>query len=517
MWQKRNKTIKNGLWRNTIGHYSVKPNFIIKAKDHDQISKAIKEAEGKGKKVRPVGSGHAFSNVAVTNNGNYLINMHYLDAVRPVVKWVLKEELQDDPLVWVQAGVTIRNLNKALHTLGFSITNMGGVDHQTISGAISTGTHGTGIEVPAIHGMVRAIQLITHKGEKLQLEREDGITKNDLTYNGDFKIVRDDDFFNAAVVSLGAMGVIYAYVLRAEYEYWLKEVNIMMTWGEAKEWIKDRNLLKKFRGVKVLINPYNFTEGKDGNSCIVSTHEILYKPQKVRFSDTARNLISQIVSNWFILKQLGFLTIKRYTEKCPERMPKIIETALKNLKDKGYVNTGHKVLHQGGEYAKERAYDCELSFDAEDDDTYIKVVDAIIANAEKLKNESGASGETIGHYHTSPISFRYVQHSDAFLAPEYQRDVCAISIPTILNKYNDTPQKMDRFIKEGLQLMLNHGGAPHWGKINWLLQDDPTLVKKVYPGLKDWQKAIKKFYSTYNKDKKNTFHTAMTEELKLII
>ena len=54
-------------------------------------------------------------------------------------------------LVQVEAGITIRHLNNELDKLDLSVINLGGIDHQTIAGAIATATHGSGIGLQAIH------------------------------------------------------------------------------------------------------------------------------------------------------------------------------------------------------------------------------------------------------------------------------------------------------------------------------------------------------------------------------
>ncbi|WP_103071394.1 FAD-binding protein [Aquimarina sediminis] len=481
MSRKHTKTFIRGEWYNTIKNYKTRPERYLFPKDHEDIARFIVEAEKNKKTIRAVGSGHSFSNVAIVEDGNYVINTKKLDRVSPVVKCILKEEYQNDPMVWVQAGVSIKKLNEQLDTLGFSIMNMGGIDHQTISGAISTGTHGTGLNVPSVHGMVKAIQLVTLRGEKIQIETCEGISKDDLYINGDFTIIKDDDLFNAALVSLGAMGIIYAYILRAEHEYWLKEVNTIVPWSELESQLKEGTILKQYRGVKIIINPYadlNKDHLQD-HTAVISTHSILYKPHKIKFTDQFRNLISSIFSNWKLIRALGFITLQYCSKKYPEKMPNIIEVALKNQKDRGYINTAHKVLYQGGDYLKERAYDCEVAFDMKDN-TYIDVIDALIKNAKTLKEK--------GHYHTAPFAIRFVKKSNALISAEYNRDVCYIDTAMILGSKSEK-----EVIYSSLQLMLEMGGTPHWGKINDVLRQDKYDLEKIYPGLKKWKDIVKDY------------------------
>ncbi|WP_200977221.1 FAD-binding protein [Echinicola sp. 20G] len=492
------RNFKNGVWQNTIKKHSIRTDHYFKPTNHDEIAEIILRAERENKTVRAVGSGHSFSNVAIIREHNFLILPEKLNKVRKVAQLTLKEKYQEAPFVWVQSGTTIKSLNNELTNLGYSITNMGGIDHQTISGAISTGTHGTGINVPAIHGMVRAIQIVTHGGQKLQVERTKGISKKSLIYNGDFKIIRDDDTFHAMMVSLGAFGIIYAYILRVEHEYWLKEKNYILPWAEVKPILASRELLNKFRGVKIIINPYILPKGKfpKDHTCLISTYEIEYsKPLVKKFGDQFRNLVGTILGNLRIVGAIGYTSIKKWSLKHPDRMPRLIETALKNLQDKGYRNTAHKVLFQGGEYIKERAYDCEVAFDYKDDN-YITVIDELIKNAAILKENN--------LYHNSPIGIRYVKRSKASIAPEFGREVVYVDTPMVLDSNGEV-----EIIESCLKLMLEHGGIPHWGKFNKLLIGDDFDTDQIHPGLKKWRSLMR----IYNP--KGTFTSLFMEEMKI--
>jgi L-gulonolactone oxidase len=104
--------------------------------------------------------------------------------------------------VRVQAGITIRELGRALagHGLaghGLALENLGDVDAQTIAGAISTATHGTGARLRNISSQVVELTLVLADGSTLVCSRE-----------------RDEDAFRAAVVGLGALGVVAEVTLR---------------------------------------------------------------------------------------------------------------------------------------------------------------------------------------------------------------------------------------------------------------------------------------------------------------
>src|SRR5205823_3863628 len=100
-------------------------------------------------------------------------------------------------LVRVQGGITIRDLSEQLDAHGLALENLGDIDVQTISGAISTATHGTGERLGNISSQVEAIELVTADGSLVECSRE-----------------TDPDLWRAARVGLGSLGVITSVVLR---------------------------------------------------------------------------------------------------------------------------------------------------------------------------------------------------------------------------------------------------------------------------------------------------------------
>ena len=86
--------------------------------------------------------------------------------------------LRVDPagLATVPAGMTLRALNPLLWERGWALPNLGDIDAQTVAGAISTGTHGTGAAHRGLASQVRALELVTADGavRVLLTERERG-------------------------------------------------------------------------------------------------------------------------------------------------------------------------------------------------------------------------------------------------------------------------------------------------------------------------------------------------------
>src|SRR5690242_12369363 len=99
----------------------------------DEVAAHVKEASETGRRVKVVGSGHSFTAIAVANDQRLL-----LDRMTELIS-------VDGPLVTVQAGMPLWKLNEIVARHGLAMPNLGDIDAQTVAGAISTGTHGTGI------------------------------------------------------------------------------------------------------------------------------------------------------------------------------------------------------------------------------------------------------------------------------------------------------------------------------------------------------------------------------------
>jgi alditol oxidase len=98
--------------------------------------------------------------------------------------------------VTVAAGVRYGAVARVAHDAGFALKNMGSLPHINVGGACATGTHGSGVRNANLASSVRALQLVTAKGELVTLSRD-----------------ADPDRFPGAVVALGALGVVVAVTL----------------------------------------------------------------------------------------------------------------------------------------------------------------------------------------------------------------------------------------------------------------------------------------------------------------
>ena len=201
-------------WQNCIDNQHCTPSAIRSPSSLQDLIAIVQEAKSTGKTVRAVGSGHSFSNVAITYNfDSVLVKPQGLKQVQITDPSVLLPDAISSKLVTVESGITIADLNQRLDTMGFALTNMGAFDGQTISGAISTSTHGTGVSLGPIGSSVRAVVLVSESGTVYQIEPTKGISDPAKFKNKNHDIVlkQDDDWFQSTVVSMGTPILWYRY------------------------------------------------------------------------------------------------------------------------------------------------------------------------------------------------------------------------------------------------------------------------------------------------------------------
>src|SRR5438105_9835777 len=146
------------LWTNWGRNQTCAAEAVDHPADEAEVAAVVKAAAAAGQTVKAVGSGHSFTDVACTY-GRRL----ELDRYGEVLS-VDRERLR----VTVQAGCTIRSLNRRLAQLGWALPNLCDIDYQTISSAISTATHGTGVKLGGLATQVVALELVTGDGSVLR-------------------------------------------------------------------------------------------------------------------------------------------------------------------------------------------------------------------------------------------------------------------------------------------------------------------------------------------------------------
>jgi L-gulono-1,4-lactone dehydrogenase len=172
------------MWRNWSGELSCTPARLVRPVGTLGVAEVVRRASDRGERVRPVGSGHSFTPLAVTDD--VMVDVGACDQVL----WVDHAARR----ARVQAGIRLGDLAEELARRDLALENLGDIDRQTVAGAIGTGTHGTGARLGNLSTQVEAVRLV------------DG--------RGDVHEITGGDHLRAARVAVGALGIITEVTLR---------------------------------------------------------------------------------------------------------------------------------------------------------------------------------------------------------------------------------------------------------------------------------------------------------------
>jgi FAD/FMN-containing dehydrogenase len=193
----------------------------------DSLDELIRKAREAGKRVLAIGSGWALSKINITDgwlvntkllNGCYDIGDRYFDAAYPAAN--------RPNVVLAQAGMQIAELNAYLELVPQEVSKKralkaAGIGNgQTIAGAVSGNTHGSQINFGAMPDFVVGLHIATGSGRTLWIEKASKpVLNEDFATKLGADLIRDDDIFNAAVVSFGTFGIIAAVAVETEPIY----------------------------------------------------------------------------------------------------------------------------------------------------------------------------------------------------------------------------------------------------------------------------------------------------------
>ncbi len=203
-----------------------------------EIQKLLAECLNEGKRFRAMGSRWSLNDIAFNNS-----RVHWnteMNIILPVSSASLHNAstINAENLIFTQCGATINELTSYLEQRHKSLLVSGGSNGQTIAGAISTGVHGGAFDHQCISDYVKGLHLVTgpQKEDSIYLERQsEPILNEDFANSLNCRVIRDDDLFNAALVSLGSFGFIAAIILQVEDIYSLKRYIKNIEYNDAMQ------------------------------------------------------------------------------------------------------------------------------------------------------------------------------------------------------------------------------------------------------------------------------------------
>jgi len=409
-----------GEWVNWAGDQSCRPGRILRPSSRDELAEALADAAAAGERVRVAGSGHSFTETALTDGA-----MVRLEALSGVL-----DADRDSGLVRVGGGAVLAELNEELARLGLAMENLGDIDRQTIAGAISTGTHGTGARLRNISAQVEGLELVLADGSIRHLSAG-----------------TDPELLRAARVGVGALGVISAVTLRCVPAFTLLRVDSPHPREEVLDTFHERAAAHEH---------FEFFTFPYADSALVLERNRLDGPPHPR-GPLAAFLNDVVLENWAL--ELLAATGKA----APATIPALARLA-------GRLASGSRTSDRSDRvFVNERRVrftEMEYGIPRENGPEAVRrVIEWVRSNEYPV---------------FFPIEVRVAAGDDAFLSSAHERDTAYIAV----HQYRGMEWRP--YFEAVEAIMDDYGGRPHWGKRHF--QTAATLAPR-YPAWEDFQRA----------------------------
>ncbi|MEU4559248.1 D-arabinono-1,4-lactone oxidase [Actinoplanes sp. NPDC023936] len=379
----------------------------------DEVAASVNQAAANGRRVKVVGSGHSFTAIAVADDQR--MTVHRLNQLVGI----------DGPLVTVQAGMRLSTLNAVLAENGLAMPNLGDIDAQTVAGAISTGTHGTGAAHSTLASSVEAVTMVTAAGK---VER----------------FTTDAPEFQAVRLGLGALGILVEVTLRCVPEFVLHADERPMALADVlaglEDWIPAND------HVEFYWYPYTDRAQLKRNN-IVGVND---KPLS-RFRGW---LDDEFLSNtlWQGVCEVG--------QRVPGTVPALNGFAARALSRRTYTDRSDRVFCSPRRVRfTEMEYEIPRAALPEVLDALPRIYDVLPFKVQ------------------FPVEVRFTGPDDVWLSHGYGRESAYVAVHQFLGS------EYEPYFKAVESLCEPLGGRPHWGKLHYRTAAN---LRPAYPKFDDF-------------------------------
>jgi len=401
--------------KNWAGNFKFRPKNILAPSTTEEAQAMVIDHLQKHQTIRMRGSSHSWTGLIATSDSFlHLDNMQGLIGVIP-----------DKKLVKAKAGTKLYLFGEEAFKHNLALPNQGDVNHQSVAGALSTGTHGTGIKLQSMANQLQGLTLVTGKGDILSIDED-----------------KNPDLMKALSVSFGSAGLITEATVKMCDAYKLKTETF------AEDMSVSMSKYKKRLSENRHLEMFYFPVGKW--SLIKMMNETT---EEIPSSSKIEGLREIVLENW-LYEGLNILANKTKSYAG-------LDSFMRNfVGHKTSVNWSHRAFPTERSV---RFMEMEYNLPFE---KFEEVFEEIQASIKKNKFET-----------LFPIEIRYVKGDELWLSPAYQRDSVYIAIHTYISE-NFRP-----YFEEMQKIFKRHGGRPHWGKWHTLGHDD---LQQLYPKFQDF-------------------------------
>jgi FAD-linked oxidoreductase len=397
-------------WRNWSGGQACIPSARIAPEDEAALIDAVRSTKGT---IRAVGSGHSFSALVPTEGT--LLSLSNLSGIISADAQTLQSEF------W--GGTRVAEMGEPLLKAGLAMLNMADIDYQTLAGAISTSTHGTGPKFGSYSSTVVGLRLVTAAGEVIDCDAD-----------------HHPEIFRVARTSLGALGIITRVRLqnrkafRAHEKIWA---------GKTEELLEDMPRLVA-ENEHFEINPILHCDMALATATNETTDPVTRPNPGGGDGDGVATLMA----------------INTYARNHPELQAALLNFFLKRLSFPEVVDDSFRVF---AHVRDQRFNEMEYSIPAE-------AGPACLREILKTVREQNLSS-------FFPLEYRYIKGDDIPLSMFSGRDTCSISV------HQDYRLDFHNFFSQIEPIFWKYEGRPHWGKLHTL---NANQLSKLYPHWQDF-------------------------------
>jgi len=465
-------------WFNWSGTQEVHAREVVRPSSLEGLQDLLRRATRNKGRARVVATGLSFSDILQADDT--LIETTGLMGEGGAVLLPLERELwrnpqYAEPLVRVVCGARIRDLNATLACAGLGFENLGGYDGQTLVGAISTSTHGSGVRIPPLCDGVCGLDLVSTNGKIWRLEPSNGLTcpkKYAERYGTTRELLQSDAEFWSAVVSLGCMGVVYSVTFKVRSAYRLRERRTLRKWQEVRaELARAPSPLDRTRNYELAINPYR--RPREDFTCLV-TERWLAEPNTPSIPLPQGRQKAEVV----IFLESTQTTVQALMNGEPQLIPGILELGLEQLETQVDHVDDSFIIYNIGKINTADVVSGEYFFPMHNGAHWAGIQGIL----EAIEHNWRA-----GIHQSTPVAVRFVKQSQAPLSMAQ-----AVPHATVeMSLWRHQPRACEALLSYE-RVCLANDGRPHWGEMN-LLTGGKGWLGSAYPRLGTWLAAYKRF------------------------
>jgi FAD-linked oxidoreductase len=413
-------TVRTGPWTNWAQTVTYRPARVASPRDSADVAEVLAAARRDGLRVKPIGAGHSFTPVAATEGVQVR-----LDQLTGLIGTDVDQN-SGSGTATVAAGTRLHDLNAELARLGLGLSNMGDIDVQTVSGAVSTGTHGSGRDSASLSALVVGLQIVLPDGSLVRCSADE-----------------EPGLFRAGRLGLGALGIVTSLTFRVERAFLLHAVEER---GHLDEVLERFDEYAAEEHLDMYWFP--FTDFMQ-----VKSHRRTSEP---------RRPLSRPSAWWTdIGENAGIGLVQRITRAAPRYTPIVNGVAARLISRREYVDAAPSVFTR---VRRIRWHEMEYALPR-------RVAVSAIREFRQLTTQ--------GPWRIAfPVEIRFAPADDVWLSTGYGRDTVYIAC----HAYPRTDYVP--WFAAAEELFVSYGGRPHWGKLH---TRDMSYLREVYPRMTEFQ------------------------------